>query len=72
MTEEERDDLRATAEDLIADAQQLAAIEESKLRADPESPAVLDLAQAAEKVARRIADKARVETELAEQLTPSG
>lgn len=71
MTTEQRDDLRATAEDLIADAEKLMAIEEQKLDIDPGSPAVLDLSRAAEKVARRIVDKAAAEIDLAEQLAPS-
>lgn len=66
MNMEQRDDLRATAEDLIADAEQLKAIEERKLQLDPGAPAVTELSAAAEDVARRIVKKAAAETELAE------
>ena len=65
MSTEQGDDLRATAEDLIADAEQLKAIEERKLQLDPDAPAVTELSAAAEDVARRIAKKAAAETELA-------
>ena len=69
MSTDDRDDLRATAEDLIADAEKLKAIEERKLAVDPSSPAIVDLSQEAEKVARQIVNKTRAETKLAEQLS---
>jgi hypothetical protein len=72
VTTEERDDLRATAEDLIAEAEELKSIEERKLELDPSSPVVTELSEAAEKVARRIVKKAMVETDLVDQLSTSG
>ena len=71
MTQGERDDFRATAEDLIADAEQLKAIEERKLDLNPESPVVAELSAAAENVARRIVVKAGMENQLAENLSTS-
>lgn len=71
MTEAEEDDFRATTEALIAEAEQLKAIEEHKLELSPASPVVAELAATAEKVARRIAIKAGMEKQLAENLSTS-
>ena len=66
MSEEELEDIRATSEDLIGDAQQLAQIEGRK--ADPTTPddELVELAVQSEELTAQMADKARVERELAE------
>ena len=60
------DDLRATADDLAADADRLRQIEERKASMAPDDPALLELASEAERLSKRMASKASAERELAE------
>ncbi len=66
MSDSEREDLQAISEDVAADAEQLADIERTKAKADPDHPATAELADRAEKLAEDIADKARAERKLVE------
>ena len=59
------DDLRATAEDIAADATELAAIEEQKARSAPGDPAVVELAQKADELGKKISAKTSGELALA-------
>ena len=59
-------DLRATAEDIAADAARLQAIEEEKARLDPSDPRVAELSAEGEKLAHRLVPKTAAERELAE------
>ncbi len=68
MTNPERDDLRATSADIVADAQQLAEIEKRKLRGDADPAALVTLSVEAEKLAKRVHKKAQAETEIAADL----
>ena len=58
-------DLRATAEDIAADAARLAAIEEEKARLGTDDPRLLELSQEGEEIARRLVPKTAAESELA-------
>ncbi len=69
MGDQEREDLRATAEDLLADAQRLKEIERRKLELDPADPEMLELAVESESVARRMAPKAAAQRALSEGMT---
>jgi hypothetical protein len=59
------EDLRATAEDIAADAARLTEIEEEKARLGTEDPRLLDLSAEGEEIARRLVPKTAAETELA-------
>jgi hypothetical protein len=59
------DDLRATAEDLIADADRLKRIEERKLELEATDPEVDRLSQAGEQVAEEMRAKARLQRQMA-------
>jgi hypothetical protein len=61
-------DLRSTADDLAADAERLRQIEELKGSMAPDDPALVDLAEEAERLARHMAAKASAERELAEEV----
>jgi fructose-bisphosphate aldolase class 1 len=61
------DDLRATAEDLIADAQRVAEIEADKGALPPEDPKVMRLSEESERLTDRMAQKAKAEKSLARQ-----
>jgi hypothetical protein len=65
-----RDDLRATAEDLAADADRVGAIEREKKDLPPGDPKTIELARESEKVTAEMAEKAKVETALAELRQP--
>jgi hypothetical protein len=65
MSELERD-LRATAEDVAADAARIQEIEEEKARLDPSDPRVVELAAESEQLARRLVPKTAAERELAD------
>lgn len=66
-------DLRATAEDIAADAARLAAIEEEKARLGSDDPRLLELSAEGEAIARRLVPKTAAETELAaEALATNG
>ena len=58
-------DLRATAEDIAADAARLAAIEEEKARLGTDDPRLLELSAEGEAIARRLVPKTVAESELA-------
>lgn len=60
----ETDDLRATAEDLIEDAERVKQIEQAKLALDAGDPRANRLARESERIVRRMVPKAAVETEL--------
>ncbi len=68
MTTEDRDDLKATAESIVADAERLKQLELRKLDLEPSAEETADLAAEAEKVGQRIADKTRIETDLVEAI----
>ena len=59
-------DLRATAEDIAADAARLQAIEEEKARLDPSDPRVVELSAESEGLARRLVPKTAAQRELAD------
>ena len=58
-------DLRATAEDIAADAARLTAIEEEKARLGSDDPRLLELSAEGEAIARRLVPKTAAESELA-------
>jgi len=58
-------DLRATAEDIAADAARLAAIEKEKEGLETDDPRLLELSAEGEKIARRLVPKTAAESELA-------
>lgn len=67
MTNQE-DDLRATAESIVEDADALKQVELQKLELEPEDTDTRALAERAEQLARDIAAKARAEKQLAEEI----
>jgi len=62
------DDLRATTEDIAADAAELQAIEEEKGRLDPQDPRMAELSEDGERVARGIVPKTVVQRGLVDEL----
>jgi len=60
-------DLRATSDDLGADARRLEELEEEKRRLDPKDPRMKTLSAEAERLARRIVVKAAAEKELVDE-----
>ncbi len=68
MTNEQDDDLRATAESIVADAERLKEVELRKLELEPEDSATRRLAEKAERLAEDISAKARVEKQLADEI----
>jgi hypothetical protein len=62
------DDLRATADSILTDAERLTGLEERKLRLDPTDPAVLDLSQQIEALTERMRRLATAEREVAEEI----
>jgi hypothetical protein len=70
MTAEQRDDLRATAEAIVEDAEALKQIELRKLELRPDEQAEegIELAEQAESLAEDISVKARVEKQLADEI----
>jgi len=64
---ERQDDLRATGEDLIADAEELQRIEERKLELRPDDPDADRLADESEQLLREMRKKARLQSELADE-----
>ena len=62
-------DLRATADDLVADADRLREIESRKATMAPDDPALLELAAEAERLSRHMAAKASAEHELAKDVS---
>ena len=67
MTEDERDDLRATAASIVEDAERLQAIETRKLELEPEESETHQLAVEADRLAGEIAHMARLEKRLVDR-----
>lgn len=67
-------DLKATAEDIAADAAQLKALEEEKAGLEPEDPRVQELSAKSERLARRLVPKTVAEREITDAIrdTPDG
>jgi hypothetical protein len=61
-------DLRATAEDIAADATRLKEIEETKSDLDPADPLTQKLSHESERIARRIVPKTVAEREITEAI----
>jgi hypothetical protein len=59
-------DLRATAEDISADAERLSRIEDEKTGLDARDPRMTELSAESEELARRIVPKTLAERELAD------
>jgi len=59
-------DLRATAEDIAADAARLKEIEEEKSRLAPSDPRVKTLSEESEAIARRLVPKTVAEREISD------
>jgi hypothetical protein len=72
MTDDVREDVQATSDDLIADAKLLAEIEGRKRQPDVSADELERLAVQADELTRRMADKARIERKLAEQIREEG
>jgi hypothetical protein len=62
------EDLRATAEDIAEDANELKEVEEEKTRLESDDPRLLELSGKGERIARRLHQKTVVERELAEEV----
>lgn len=58
------DELRATAEDIAADASRLKQIEDEKANLDPADPRAQSLAEEGEAIARRLVPKTVAEREI--------
>lgn len=67
---ERAEDLRATAEDLIADADRVKAIEAAKLELKPDDPLVDRLSTESEGIIRRMVPKVVAQRELAASPEP--
>ena len=63
-----KDDLRATSEAVLDDAQRLADLEARKLSLDPADPEVDTLSREVQELVRTIGHKAAAERELAEEI----
>jgi hypothetical protein len=68
MIDEAHDDLMATSESISADAERLQAIEAQKRALQPGDARLDDLAEEAERIAREIAVKTTIETDIAETI----
>lgn len=64
-------DLRATSEDIAADAARLASIEVEKTRLDAHDPRIAVLSAESEWIARRLVPKTTAERELVADITGS-
>lgn len=64
---ERQDDLRATGEDLIADAEDLKRIEERKLELGPDDPEGDRLGLEGEELLREMGKKARLQSQLTDE-----
>ena len=60
-------DLKATGEDLAADARHVAAIEDLKVELDPGDPRVVALSVESERITAGMASKAKMETALSRE-----
>ncbi len=65
-------DLRATAEDIAADAARLTVIEVEKARMGSRDPRLAELSAESERIAKRLVPKTAAETLLTDQLARSG
>lgn len=63
-----RDDLKATAESLLADSDRVRDLEEQSLTEDPTSQRFRDLSAESERVTRGMAVKARAQRQIAGEL----
>ena len=59
------DDLRATSEEVVADAERLRRIEERKQSLAPDDPELIELSLEAERIARELVPKTVAQKELA-------
>jgi hypothetical protein len=64
---DEQEDLRATIDDIAADAHELAAVEQAKKSLDPSDPRAAELSGRAEELGRRLAAKTRAERQLTDE-----
>jgi hypothetical protein len=62
------DDLKATAEAIAADAEELRDVEEEKTQLEPEDPETARLTREAERIGRRIVPKILVERQINDEL----
>ena len=60
-------DLRATTEDIAAEAARLKQIEDEKSRLAPDDPRLLSLSEESEEIARRLVPKTVAEREMADE-----
>lgn len=65
------EDIRSLSDDLVADAQRLASIEEQKSRLDANDPRMDELAQESERLARGMVPKTVAERRLTEEVADS-
>ena len=61
-------DIRATAEDLVADAQRVQEIEEAKGHLEVDDPRMMELSVESERIARRMVPKTVAERELVDDV----
>ena len=66
------DDLRATSEDVVADAERLRFIEERKQSLPPDDPELIPLSEEAERIARGLVPKTVAQKELATESVAEG
>ena len=66
------DDLRATSEDVAADAERLRLIEERKQTLPADDPELIELSEEAERIARRLVPKTVAQSELAAESVADG
>ena len=66
------DDLRATADDLAADADRLKQIEQKKAALEHGDPELVELSDEAERLTEDMAAKAKIQSQLAEDATDGG
>jgi hypothetical protein len=64
---DKRDDLRATAEDLIVDAERLRHVEERKLELDEDDPEIERLADEGEQITEEMLPKARLQRQISDE-----
>lgn len=62
-------DLKATAEDIAADAAQIKALEEEKADLDPADPRVQELSEKSERLARQLVPKTVAEREITDAIS---
>ena len=66
------DDLKATSEDVVADAERLRDIEQRKQSLMPDDPELIELSEEAERIARGLVPKTVAERELAAEAVSEG